>query len=430
MRAKRQLLCFPVASALSPLLSKSFPLVSAAKRPCAVMMSAHADDAAAGKRVRLSAAFRETDVAAARELTDGVGLRAAGGGADDPVILPFVGFGTYKLGRDVARSATLQALVRGYRCVDTAFIYGGETTERQVGLAIQDAVDQNILENGRRDLFVVTKHWRKYHGYDETKECLRLSLKRLQLDYVDLWLMHWPGPAYNTMSRRKDLIEKHGPWHYAVHSERDMPRIRAETWRAMEDAVRSGQARAIGVCNCTVRHLEHLKRTATLWPPAVNQIECHPLFPQKELVEYCRKEGIVVQAYASLGGQDAGKKFWSALYPPPSKRGRSTHEPVTRLSNTPPVLRLAREKHRTSAQVLLRWALDKNLTVIPKTATGERMAENADVLDFSLSAAEVNALESDLRRALAAVAEKEDGDFAAMARLCWRNDPLRDLLFN
>lgn len=137
MRAKRQLLCFPVASALSPLLSKSFPLVSTAKRPCAVTMSAHADDAAAGKRVRLSAAFRETDVAAARELTDGVGLRAAGGGADDPVILPFVGFGTYKLGRDVARSATLEALVRGYRCVDTAFIYGGETTERQVGLAIQ-----------------------------------------------------------------------------------------------------------------------------------------------------------------------------------------------------------------------------------------------------------------------------------------------------
>ena len=136
MRAKRRLLCFPVASALSPLLFKSFPLVSTAKRPCAVTMSAHADDAA-GKRVGLSTAFRETDVAAARELTDGVGLRGAGGGADDPVILPFVGFGTYKLGRDVARSATLEALVRGYRCIDTAFIYGGETTERQVGLAIQ-----------------------------------------------------------------------------------------------------------------------------------------------------------------------------------------------------------------------------------------------------------------------------------------------------
>lgn len=208
-----------------------------------------------------------------------------------------------------------------------------------------------------------------------------------------------------------------------------MPQVRAETWRAMEEAVKNGQARAIGVCNCTIRHLEGLKKTAAIWPPAVNQIECHPLFPQTELVEYCRKEGIVVQAYSSLGGQDAGKKFWRTLYPPP-KRGEPKRDSVTGLSNTPPVSKLATDKDRTSAQVLLRWGLDRGLVVIPKTSSQERMAENARVLDFSLSAAEANTLESELRRALSAAAEAEHKDVASMARLCWRNDPLRDLLFD
>eukprot|EP00536_Pseudo-nitzschia_multiseries_P013853 jgi/Psemu1/213025/e_gw1.624.61.1 len=348
----------------------------------------------------------------------------------DSVILPYIGYGTYKLGKEIARSKTLEALEQGYRCIDTAFIYGGETTEKQVGLAIQDAIEKNVLEDGRQDLFVITKHWRKYHGYDEANECLRLSLRRLHLDYIDLWLMHWPGPAWNTMTRRKDLIEEHGLWHYAAHSKDEMPQIRAETWRAMEDAVRSGKARAIGVCNFTVKHLERLKKTATIWPPAVNQIECHPLFPQKELVEYCRKEGIVVQAYSSLGGQDAGKKFWRTLYPPTKKTGRQKPKLVTRLADTPPVLALAAEANRSSAQVLLRWGLENNFVLVPKTSAKERMLENAAILDFSLSANQVTTLETELRTALLEAAKLENKDVKSMARLCWRNDPLRDLLFD
>ena len=241
--------------------------------------------------------------------------------------------------------------------------------------------------------------------------------------------MHWPGPAWNTMSRRKDLIAEHGPWYYAVHSEKEIPQKRAETWRAMEDAVKCGKVKAIGVCNFSIKHLERLKKTATIWPPAVNQIECHPLFPQKELVEYCRKEGIVVQAYSSLGGQDAGKKFWRTLYPPPKKRGKNKPELVTNLSNTPPVLALAAETNRTSAQVLLRWGLEKNFVLVPKTSTKERMIENAGALDFSLSPDQINKLEIELRHALSEAAKAEDKDVESMARLCWRNDPLRDLLF-
>jgi len=241
--------------------------------------------------------------------------------------------------------------------------------------------------------------------------------------------MHWPGPAWNTMSRRKDLIAEHGPWHYAVHSEKEIPQMRAETWRAMEDAVKSGKVKAIGVCNFSIQHLERLKETATIWPPAVNQIECHPLFPQKELVDYCRKEGIVVQAYSSLGGQDAGKKYWKQLYPPSKKRGKNKPEPVTKLSNTPPVLALAAETNRSSAQVLLRWGLEKNFALVPKTSSKERMIENSGILDFSLSASQITILESELQEALAKAAKRENKEVESMARLCWRNDPLRDLDF-
>jgi diketogulonate reductase-like aldo/keto reductase len=232
-------------------------------------------------------------------------------------------------------------------------------------------------------------------------------------------LMHWPGPAWNSMSRRKDLIAEHGPWYYAVQSEKEIPQLRADTWRAMEDAVKSGKVKAIGVCNFTIQHLERLKKTATIWPPAVNQIECHPLFPQKELVDYCRKEGIVVQAYSSLGGQDSSKKFWRTLYPPPKKRGKNTPELVTRLSNTPSVLAL----------VLLRWGLENNFALVPKTSSKERMIENSGILDFSLSAAQIERLENELQNALMEAATLENKEVESMARLCWRNDPLRDLRF-
>jgi diketogulonate reductase-like aldo/keto reductase len=368
--------------------------------------------------------FRETTASSAKRLTDGILLK----NTRDNLVLPWIGYGTYKLGKEISRGCTLEALRQGYRCIDTAFIYGGETTEWQVGLAIQDAVAQGILKRGRQDLVIITKQWRKYHGYEPSLECLRLSLSRLQLEYVDLWLMHWPGPAWKTMTRRIDKIEKHGPWHYAVHSKEDMPHVRAETWRGMEDAFKAGMVRAIGVCNFTIRHLELLKTTATIWPPSVNQIECHPLFPQKELLEYCAKEGIVVQAYSSLGGQDAGKKFWSALYP--LAKGKKKCDAVACLSNAPPVVQLAEELGCTSAQLLLRWALEKSIVLVPKTSRKDRMLENAKVLEISISPHQIATLDVQLQEALARAAEIEGKDIHSMARLCWRNDPLRDLDFD
>jgi diketogulonate reductase-like aldo/keto reductase len=344
----------------------------------------------------MSSSFTATTSSKARSLTDGVEL-------SENVVMPWVGFGTYRLGKTKSYQATLEALQSGYRAIDTAFIYGGETTEREVGRALQDAfIEDNLLK--RQDVFVITKHWRKFHGYEPTLTCLNLSLKRLQLDHIDLYLMHWPGPAWNTLHRKKDEIDKYGSWHYAATSQEDMVNVRAETWRAMEDALKQGKVRAIGVSNFSIQHLETLKLTATIWPPVVNQVECHPLYPQQDLLEYCKKERIVLQAYATLGGQDATKAQWKELLG------------GMKLMDSPVVQDIANSLQRTPAQVLLKWALQRNCAVTPKTASVERMKENASVFDFLLSEPQMKAL-------LELEAPGSQG------RLCWRSDPLRLLDF-
>jgi diketogulonate reductase-like aldo/keto reductase len=345
----------------------------------------------------MSSSFKATSAPNARSLTDGVEL-------SENVVMPWVGFGTYRLGgKTKSYQKTLEALQVGYRAIDTAFIYGGEKTEQEVGSALQKAFKDDVLS--RDEVFVITKHWRKYHGYESTLKCLNLSLRRLQLDYVDLYLMHWPGPAWTTMNRKKELIQKFGKWHYAATPQQDMVRLRAETWRAMEDALKEGKVRAIGVSNFTIQHLETLKQTATTWPPAVNQVECHPLYPQQELLEYCQKEGIVLQAYSAFGGQDASKAQWKELVG------------GTKMMDSPIIQTIAQEVGRTPAQVLLRWALQRNCAVTPKTTSVERMKENANVFDFSLS-------EEQMKVLLEMEAPGSQG------RLCWKRDPLRLMDFD
>jgi len=132
------------------------------------------------------------------------------------VLMPWVGFGTYKLGASTAREATRKALAVGYRAIDTAYIYSGEKTEGEVGKALAAAVAAGSLS--RDEVFITTKHWRKFHGYAPALGCLERSLSRLQLSHVDLWLMHWPGPAWCTMNRKTSELQEHGPWHCArVH---------------------------------------------------------------------------------------------------------------------------------------------------------------------------------------------------------------------
>mmetsp|Transcript_30173 Transcript_30173/g.46685 ORF Transcript_30173/g.46685 Transcript_30173/m.46685 type:complete len:206 (-) Transcript_30173:15-632(-) len=205
----------------------------------------------------------------------------------------------------------------------------------------------------------------------------------------------------------------------------------------MEDALEAGLVRSIGVSNFTVRHLRTLKRTARVWPPAVNQVEFHPIYPQEELREYCAQEGIVLQAYASLGGQDASKARWKELLGadegagsndkeaggggdrPVKKRLKKAARPVQLLTHGD-VVSIASSAGRTPAQILLRWALQRNCAVVPKTADRGRCAENMGIFDFQLSEQQMGVLD----RLGGKIPEW------ACGRLCWRNNPLRMLDFD
>ena len=298
----------------------------------------------------------------------------------------------------------------GYRHIDTAFIYGGEKTETEVG----DALTSPDCPVPRSEIFLTTKQWRAHHGYDNTMVCLEISLKRLKTPYVDLYLIHWPGPAYNTMARSKDAMAKSpdGPFIFAKngHERPNMVELRSETWRAMEDSVFSGKCRSIGVSNFAVHHLEALRKSARIWPPAVNQIELHPYNPQTKLVEYCRKNGILVEAYASLGGQDSGKKTWKEL--------------GGQLLERPELIEIAEKHKKTAAQVLLRWATDQGYAVIPKSTQLKNMKENLEAVSMEFWQGGLDEMD---RKAMASLNLSHSGSEAV--RLCWVRDPLRKLDF-
>lgn len=331
------------------------------------------------------------------------------------VKMPAIGLGTYKFkkGSGEAKKATIDALRMGYRAIDTAFIYGGEKTEIEIGEALEIVLKEGNDDCIKRsDIFITSKQWRSYHGYDLTKECLNKSLQRLGVDYLDCYLVHWPGCAYNTMARSKERMSSSddGAFVYAKegHEIDNIVQLRSETWRAMEDAVLEGKCRAIGVSNFSIRHLEALKKTARIWPPAMNQIELHPYNPQTDLVNYCKKEGIIVQAYGSLGGQDSGKKTWREL--------------GGKLTEREEILSIAERYGKTPVQILLKWASMQGYGVIPKSTNVEHLQENLEALkcDWQLDEDDLNII-SKLDRS---------HDMKELTRLCWVRDPLKMLDFD
>lgn len=245
------------------------------------------------------------------------------------VRMPRLGFGTYKI-PDGAQTedAVALALDAGYRLIDTASMYGNEAA---VGRAIRDSAIP------REDVFVVTKVWNDEQGYRETHDAFEHSLSKLATGYVDLYLIHWP-----------------------------IGRIVVDTWRAMEEILESGRARAIGVCNFAEHHLEQLRRHAhTL--PMIDQVEYHPRLPQPRLRAYLQREGIVMQAWA------------------PVMRGRA---PSVR------ELVVAAQHHdKTPEQAALRWILQHGVAAIPKSVHAARIRENADLFDFELSEAEMASID-------------------------------------
>jgi diketogulonate reductase-like aldo/keto reductase len=246
--------------------------------------------------------------------------------------IPAIGLGVFKSEPGaVTRNAVHWALEAGYRHVDTAALYRNES---DVGLALR--------ESGlpRDELFVTTKLWHTEQGFEAAQRAAHASLERLGLDYVDLYLIHWPRA--------------------------DPPSLRLDSWKALEKLQREGLCRNIGVSNYARRHLEELLEHTSV-VPAVDQVEFHPFVYDPDLLDFCREKGIRVEA-------------WSPL----TRSERLDH---------PEILRIARGHGRTPAQVLLRWGFQHGIVELPKSVHQERIRENARIFDFSLTDEEMHVLD-------------------------------------
>ncbi len=246
------------------------------------------------------------------------------------IAMPQLGFGVWQVPDDEAATAVGHALDAGYRSIDTAAIYGNE-----------EGTGKALAASGlpRDELFVTTKVWNSEQGYDSTLRAFDTSLAKLGLEYVDLYLIHWPLPARDAY---------------------------VDTYKALEKIHADGRAKAIGVSNFQPVHLERLLGETSV-VPAVNQIELHPQFQQAESRAVHARHGIATEAWSPLG------------------QGRG-------LLEDPTIARLAAKHGRTPAQVVLRWHIQLGNVVIPKSVTPSRIAENIDVFDFALDDADLAAL--------------------------------------
>lgn len=244
--------------------------------------------------------------------------------------MPIFGLGTYQTesGKE-AGEAVLHALEIGYRHIDTAAMYGNE---EDVG----DAIKESGIR--REEIFVTTKLWNSDHGYDKALAAFEESQKKLGLDYVDLYLIHWP-----------------------------VQDLRKESWRALEKLLKEGRCRAIGVSNYMTQHLEELLEGSST-VPAVNQVEFSPYLYLRELQDFCHSHDIQLESYSPL------------------TKGHQL--------NDPKLASIASEYSKSPAQILIRWALQKGVVVIPKSSRKERIKENAEVFDFTISDQDMEILDS------------------------------------
>lgn len=252
------------------------------------------------------------------------------------VQIPCIGFGTWQApDGDIAAASVRTALEAGYRHIDTAAAYGNE-----------DSVGRGIQESGvpREQIFVTTKLWNPVRGYEETLEAFHISRKKLGLDYLDLYLIHWPNPV---------AFRDH--WQKA----------NADSWRAMEKLVNDGYIRAIGVSNFLPHHLDELAKTAEIMP-VVNQIRLCPGDTAPETSEYCRKHDIILEAYSPFG--------------------------TGRIFKVPEIAEIAERYQKSVAQICIRFSLQMGFLPLPKSVTPERIADNTRVFDFELSAADMELL--------------------------------------
>jgi len=279
--------------------------------------------------------------------------------------IPLLGFGTWLMEDGTCYKSCLIALEAGYRHIDTATMY---KNEEQIGQAIRESGLK------REDIFITSKLPPEEHGSENVAASVEESLRKLGTDYLDLYLMHWPIAFgyvdYGENANYRGFANgKYEPWDNKI----DYSISIRETWQAMEELVRKGYVKAIGVCNFNVQLLHDLLTYAKI-QPSVNQIECHPYLSQDGLIKYCSMRNVVVQAYAPLGTPDTAEK----------------QEDVTLLTNSV-LTKIASKYKKSASQVALKWNLMRrsNIVVITKSENLDRISENHSLLDFTLSNKEI-----------------------------------------
>ncbi len=277
------------------------------------------------------------------------------------VTMPTLGLGTWKAqGQNLVKSL-LEAIKMGYRHIDTAMIYNNEV---EVGQAIAMAINMDLCN--REDLFVTSKLWNDRHQPEEVLPALEASLDRLKLDYLDLYLIHWP------IAFKSGVVLPESSKDYLPLSQAPL----VDTWRAMQQAQKTGLTRAIGVSNFTVRHLELLKECDNM--PAINQVEMHPLLTQNTLRAYCHKHGIALTAYAPLGSTDRA----SAM--------KSSDEP--NLFEVEGIRAMAQKYNCTPAQLLIAYHISRGDSVIPKAVQIPHLSDNLQASDIRLSDQDIDVI--------------------------------------
>lgn len=288
--------------------------------------------------------------------------------------MPRVGLGFWKVSGDAAPALVRRAIEVGYRHFDCAADYGNEAA---VGEGLRDALQAGLC---RRDqLWVTSKLWNTYHRPEHVRPAVERSLRDLQLDELDLYLIHFP------IATEFVPFETRYPPGWVFDPSAPKPRMHpvkvpiAETWAAMEDLVRAGLVKQIGVSNFGVSLLRDLLSTAVI-PPAVLQVELHPYLAQEKLLRFCRESQIAVTGFSPLGAQS----YLSI--------GMAT--PADLVLTQPCVTAAAQRLGRTPAQIVLRWGVQRGTAIVPKTSRPERLAENLALFDFALTDDEMNDLSS------------------------------------
>ena len=288
--------------------------------------------------------------------------------------MPVAGLGTWKIDKPVVSDVIQQAVNAGYRHFDCACDYGNEA---EVGDGLQKAIGSGAVS--REDLWITSKLWNTYHAAEHVRPALKRTLMDLKVDYLDLYLVHFP-----IATRFVPFEERYPPeWFFDPNAAEpkmepvDVP-IR-ETWQAMEELHRSGFVKNIGICNFGCSLIRDLLSYASIRPSFL-QVELHPLLAQEKLLRYCRQESIEVTAFSPLGGES----YYSLGMADPSE---STLE-------NPTIKEIASSHGKTPAQVHLRWAVQRGTAFVAKTCNADRLKENLDVFEFELSDDEMQRIAS------------------------------------